>query len=101
MTSTLESNNLSAAKRFYRPELDALRFFAFLVVFWFHRMDYVPVDPVTQPWAYAIGMAGAFGVPVFFFFCSFLILEFFLGWGGQTRNRPIKSFYVARIFRIF
>ena len=25
----------------YRPELDALRFFAFLCVFAFHRMDYV------------------------------------------------------------
>jgi peptidoglycan/LPS O-acetylase OafA/YrhL len=101
MTSTIESHNLSAAKRFYRPELDALRCFAFLVVFWFHRMDYVPVDPITQPWAYAIGMAGAFGVPVFFLLSSFLIVELLLRERDQTGSVHIQSFYVRRILRIW
>ena len=51
--------------RYYRPELDALRFFAFLCVFSFHHMDYVSTDPVRDPWRYNISTIGAFGVPVF------------------------------------
>jgi peptidoglycan/LPS O-acetylase OafA/YrhL len=66
------------AKRYYRAELDALRFFAFLAVFAFHRMDYVPTDPVRDRWVYRVGTVGAFGVPVFFLLSAFLITELLL-----------------------
>ncbi len=87
--------------RFYRPELDALRFFAFLCVFAFHWMDYVAVDPATQPMQYAIATAGAFGVPVFFLLSSFLIVELLLRERAQTGSIHIRSFYVRRILRIW
>jgi peptidoglycan/LPS O-acetylase OafA/YrhL len=87
--------------RFYRPELDALRFFAFLCTFAFHWMDYVPTDPKTQPLTYAVCTAGAFGVPIFFLLSSFLIVELLLREREQTGDIHIKSFYVRRILRIW
>ena len=92
---------MTSKTRFYRPELDALRFFAFLCVFAFHRMDYVAIDPATQPVSYAIGTAGAFGVPVFFLLSSFLIVELLLRERKQTGSIHIRSFYMRRILRIW
>jgi peptidoglycan/LPS O-acetylase OafA/YrhL len=64
------SEPLSSDKptRYYRPELDALRFFAFLSVFTVHRMDHLPIDAARHFWFYNICLLGNFGVPVFF--CS-------------------------------
>lgn len=87
--------------RYYRPELDALRFFAFVGVFCFHRMDYVDVDPHRQPWLYSISTAGAFGVCLFFLLSSFLIVELLLREREQTGIVHIKPFYVRRILRIW
>jgi peptidoglycan/LPS O-acetylase OafA/YrhL len=91
----------SKAARYYRPELDALRFFAFLGVFCFHRMDYVDVDPRRQPWLYSISTAGAFGVCLFFLLSSFLIVELLLRERDQTGTVHVKAFYVRRILRIW
>lgn len=91
----------SAATRFYRPELDALRFFAFLCTFGFHWMDYVPVDPKKQFVLYSVLTAGAFGVPVFFLLSSFLIIELLLRERDTTGDIHIRSFYVRRILRIW
>ncbi|PVX46933.1 peptidoglycan/LPS O-acetylase OafA/YrhL [Flavobacterium sp. 103] len=87
--------------RFYRPELDALRFFAFMCVFFFHFMDYVPVDQKTQPIFYTFCTAGAFGVPIFFLLSSFLIVELLLRELKKTDTIHIKSFYTRRILRIW
>jgi peptidoglycan/LPS O-acetylase OafA/YrhL len=87
--------------RFYRPELDALRFFAFVCVFFFHFMDYVPVDQKTQPIFYTFCTAGAFGVPIFFLLSSFLIVELLLRELTKTDTINIKSFYTRRILRIW
>ncbi len=86
---------------YYRPELDALRFFAFLCVFSFHRMDYVPTDPVLHPWLFRIGNIGPFGVPVFFLLSAFLITELLLRERERTGKIHIKAFYVRRILRIW
>lgn len=91
----------SNTTRFYRPELDALRFFAFTCVFFFHFMDYVPVDQKTQPIFYTFCTAGAFGVPVFFLLSSFLIVELLLRELKKTETINIKSFYTRRILRIW
>src|SRR4051794_14769603 len=87
--------------RFYRPELDALRFFAFICVFTFHLLDYVSIDAATHPILNAICTAGAFGVPVFFLLSSFLIVELLLRERQQTGDIHIESFYVRRILRIW
>ena len=86
---------------YYRPELDALRFFAFLCVFAFHRMDYVPTNAVRDPWAFRIGTVGAFGVPVFFLLSAFLITELLLRERERTGRVHVKAFYVRRILRIW
>ena len=88
-------------KRYYRPELDALRFFAFLAVFAFHRMDYVPTDPVRDRWVYRVGTVGAFGVPVFFLLSAFLITELLLRERTGTGAIHVRSFYLRRILRIW
>jgi peptidoglycan/LPS O-acetylase OafA/YrhL len=95
MNKTLENT------RFYRPELDALRFFAFICVFFFHFMDYVPVDQKTQPIFHTFCTVGAFGVPIFFLLSSFLIVELLLRELDKTKTINIKSFYTRRILRIW
>lgn len=90
-----------AAQRYYRPELDALRFFAFLCVFFFHRMDYVPTDPVRNIWLYRIGNIGPFGVPVFFLLSAFLITELLLRERQRVGTIHVKAFYIRRILRIW
>jgi peptidoglycan/LPS O-acetylase OafA/YrhL len=94
-TSSTERN------AYYRPELDALRFFAFMCVFSFHRMDYVPTDPVHDPWLFRIGNVGPFGVPVFFLLSAFLITELLLRERERTGRIHIKAFYIRRILRIW
>jgi peptidoglycan/LPS O-acetylase OafA/YrhL len=91
----------SPAQRFYRPELDALRFFAFLCTFAFHWMDYVPFDTKVHHTLFDVLTAGAFGVPIFFLLSSFLIVELLLREREQTGDVHIKSFYVRRILRIW
>jgi peptidoglycan/LPS O-acetylase OafA/YrhL len=88
-------------KRFYRPELDALRFFAFFCVFLFHRLDYLPLNAVQHPMLWAVSMAGCFGVPVFFLLSSFLIVELLLREREQTGDIHIRAFYLRRILRIW
>jgi peptidoglycan/LPS O-acetylase OafA/YrhL len=86
---------------YYRPELDALRFFAFLCVFSFHRMDYVPTDPVRNAWMFKIGNIGPFGVPVFFLLSAFLITELLMRERERTGLIHIQAFYMRRILRIW
>lgn len=102
---TIQSDQASKAERagaaYYRPELDALRFFAFMCVFSFHRMDYVPTDPVNDRWLYLIGNVGPFGVPVFFLLSAFLITELLVRERDKTGRVHIKAFYLRRILRIW
>ncbi len=86
---------------FYCPELDALRFFAFLCVFMFHRMDYVPTDGVRNVWLFRVGNIGPFGVPVFFLLSAFLITELLRRERERTGSVHVKAFYVRRILRIW
>jgi peptidoglycan/LPS O-acetylase OafA/YrhL len=87
--------------RYYRPELDALRFLAFVCVFCFHRMDYVPTDAIHNPWLFNFSTAGAFGVPVFFLLSAFLITALLLREYTASSRIHIKAFYVRRILRIW
>ncbi len=86
------------AGAFYRPELDALRFAAFLAVFWFHRMDY---EPAARNWGLLVGTIGAFGVPVFFLLSAFLIAELLLRERERTGRVHAGAFYIRRMLRIW
>jgi peptidoglycan/LPS O-acetylase OafA/YrhL len=93
--------------RFYRPELDALRFFAFLSVFLCHLL---PGDPPPQVrglasviWRFilAIKDAGNFGVCIFFLLSSYLITELLRRERVQTNDTHLGSFYLRRVLRIW
>jgi peptidoglycan/LPS O-acetylase OafA/YrhL len=87
--------------RFYRPELDVLRFLAFLSVFTVHRMDHLPIDPARHFWFYNICLLGNFGVPVFFLLSAFLITELLMREQDRLGTIHIRSFYMRRILRIW
>jgi peptidoglycan/LPS O-acetylase OafA/YrhL len=93
---------------FYRPELDALRFFAFLSVFIFHSL-YRPATYFSQhhmpDWisriASAVTGAGGRGVDLFFVLSAYLITELLLREKSQVGSLDVKSFYLRRILRIW
>lgn len=84
--------------RFYRPELDVLRFAAFLMVFLCHA---IPVEEMSPHWLKAIDNAGAFGVPVFFCLSAYLITELLTVERSRTGTVNTKAFYIRRILRIW
>jgi peptidoglycan/LPS O-acetylase OafA/YrhL len=108
--SSLVSNpdrTIHAERRFYRPELDVLRFFAFFSVFLFHGLPGVEVANHSG-WARvaARGLAsfqgaGSFGVCLFFVLSSFLITELLMRERTATGTVHVKAFYLRRILRIW
>lgn len=95
-------------RRFYHPELDILRFFAFFLVFLHHA---IPHDP--QFWTKlglnahlasvvaGIGAMGAFGVDVFFALSAYLITELLLRERALIGDLDLKAFYIRRVLRIW
>jgi peptidoglycan/LPS O-acetylase OafA/YrhL len=108
----LESAPASTARtstaRFYHPELDVLRFFAFLMVFCHHALPHDPAfwtklgvpDFLAQLIA-GVGTTGAFGVSVFFVLSSYLITELLLREKDLMGTLDVRSFYIRRILRIW
>ncbi|HEY1527818.1 MAG TPA: acyltransferase [Candidatus Angelobacter sp.] len=96
------------AERFYRPELDALRFFAFLGVFIFHAaprtMDFYNAAGYPQ-WLSNLLIptfgAGAYGVDLFFALSAYLITSLLLRERSATGALDLRGFYVRRILRIW
>lgn len=99
--ATIQGTQAQGEVAYYRPELDALRFFAFLLTFFWHRMAHVPTDPVDDLWAWRLGTIGAFGLPVFFLLSAFLITELLLRERDRMGRVHIRAFYVRRILRIW
>jgi peptidoglycan/LPS O-acetylase OafA/YrhL len=93
---------------FYRPELDILRFIAFLAVFTSHAVDYplsfllqhhVPLFAASSLLAIAHG--GPYGVDVFFVLSAYLITELLLREKRATGGLRVPAFYVRRALRIW
>ena len=91
------SKSSSAKVSFYRPELDALRFFAFFAVFMFHmprKLSWgVPVNSLLD--------AGCFGVDLFFVLSAYLITELLVRERVATGKLDVRAFYIRRILRIW
>ena len=89
------------AERFYLPELDVLRFFAFFGVFVFH----LPPSGMWFFWSYGVfgdlGIAGVFGVDLFFTLSGFLITSLLLRERDETGDINLKAFYARRTLRIW
>jgi peptidoglycan/LPS O-acetylase OafA/YrhL len=95
-----------AQQRFYQPELDGLRFYAFLGVFVCHTLPYEPAFyrglHMPLPWLWgAISKSGAAGVDLFFALSAFLITSILLRERQQTGGISLRRFYLRRILRIW
>jgi peptidoglycan/LPS O-acetylase OafA/YrhL len=97
-----------ARPRFYRPELDVLRFGAFLLVFIHHGFPLTAAEyvgwgvPQTLAALLAAGArAGALGVDLFFALSAYLITELLLREKRSRGSFDIRAFYVRRILRIW
>ena len=95
-----------AGGRFYQPELDGLRFYAFLGVFICHTLPFEPAFyhrlhlPVPWLWG-AAAKAGAAGVDLFFALSAFLITSILLRERQQNGGISLRRFYLRRILRIW
>jgi len=92
--------------KFYRPELDALRFLAFFMVFTHHAFIAAYIDALPGlSWAgripAAIALGGQFGVDLFFVLSAYLITELLLRERNLCGRLDVKGFYVRRILRIW
>jgi peptidoglycan/LPS O-acetylase OafA/YrhL len=92
--------------RFYRPELDCLRFLAFMAVFVFHTFPFdrgwysarhIPYSGLLA----SVSVAGSFGVDLFFLLSAFLITELLLREKERFGRIHLKWFYIRRILRIW
>ncbi len=91
--------------QFHRPELDALRFGAFFLVFLHHALPHASADypfagPAAQALA-ALARAGALGVDLFFTLSAYLITELLLREHTSTGTLNIPAFYARRVLRIW
>ena len=95
MSNIVSDGKSENNRRFYRPELDALRFFAFFAVFIYHMPRHA--GRVGN----AFIEAGVFGVDLFFVLSAYLITELLLKEKLLTGVLDVKSFYIRRILRIW
>ncbi|BDG09645.1 acyltransferase family protein [Anaeromyxobacter paludicola] len=99
-----EESARPAVARFYRPELDALRFLAFLMVFGSHvvwRLPRASIFASAPALALAVIASGGFGVDLFFVLSAYLITELLLREKDATGSIDVRSFYARRILRIW
>jgi peptidoglycan/LPS O-acetylase OafA/YrhL len=104
MQTGASSQLRTAAHRFYVPELDFLRFVAFLMVFAFHTRNYpayAKFPAAIKSLMLTIESAGSFGVDLFFALSGYLITELLLREETSTGNINIRAFYLRRILRIW
>jgi len=72
-----------------------------MFVFFTHRNDLSPIDPLKHPWLYNLSLIGVYGVPIFFMLSAFLITELLQREQQRTGGIHVRSFYVRRILRIW
>jgi peptidoglycan/LPS O-acetylase OafA/YrhL len=106
IVSEVASSTASAPRRFYQPELDGLRFYAFLGVFICHSLPFEASFyrgiHLPLPWLWgATVKAGAAGVDLFFALSAFLITSLLLKEKQETGGISLKYFYLRRILRIW
>ena len=104
---TRERTSVPETRRFYRPELDCLRFFAFFGVFVFHTVppqttEYYAQRHIPAGWLIAsASRAGSFGVDLFFLLSAYLITELLLREKEECGKIHLKAFYARRVLRIW
>jgi peptidoglycan/LPS O-acetylase OafA/YrhL len=106
IVSEVASSKTSVSRRFYQPELDGVRFYAFLGVFVCHTLpfeaEFYRKLHLPLPWVWgATVKAGAAGVDLFFALSAFLITSLLLKERQETGGISLKYLYLRRILRIW
>lgn len=83
-------------KRIYFPELDGLRFFAFLLVFIHHHSLFSKI-----PYLSILHTDGWVGVDLFFALSAFLFTKLLIIEFEKTKKIDFRKFYLRRLFRIW
>ena len=91
--------------RFYKPELDALRLTAFLMVFVHHVLPhdellYRSVSPIWARLGTVLGNTGGFGLSLFLFLSGYLITTLLTVEAERCGAIDLKAFYLRRTLRI-
>lgn len=98
--------------RWYRPELDAVRFLAFLLVFFHHVLPRGPIHFGTSDlstltgetgWHVLVSISNACGMGLCLFFClsAFLITHLLLAEREGNGVISVREFYFRRALRIW
>jgi peptidoglycan/LPS O-acetylase OafA/YrhL len=111
MTETATSTPLSqeapvqpeTGERVYFPELDGLRFFAFLLVYLFHQGVPGPLLArlIGTTASRALVQNGGYGVQLFFILSGYLITALLLREEARYGRIALRAFWVRRILRIW
>jgi peptidoglycan/LPS O-acetylase OafA/YrhL len=102
-TGVATAETSDSSERIYFPELDGLRFVAFMLVYLFHGG--LPFEVLTR----LIGIRaarvffdnGGFGVQLFFILSGYLIATLLLREEARYGRIALKAFWVRRILRIW
>lgn len=88
--------------RFYLPELDGLRFFAFLAVFLSHVAAFSNGAIEAKPAIIQIfNLIGRFGVDLFFALSAYLLTVLMIREKDKFGSLDVRAFYMRRLLRIW
>ncbi len=98
MTETKPQKNSDnkISERIYFPELDGLRFFAFILVFIHHNTLFANI-----PYLSVLKINGWIGVDLFFVLSAYLFTYLLIAESKKTNTINFRKFYIRRIFRIW
>jgi peptidoglycan/LPS O-acetylase OafA/YrhL len=90
-------------ERVYFPELDGMRFIAFLLVYFFHGgvPPLVLAQLVGSDVAKALRANGGYGVQLFFILSGYLITTLLLREEARYGRIALRAFWIRRILRIW
>lgn len=103
-TTLVHDTSASRPNRVYRPELDAVRFLAFLMVFFSHAIDREGIISLAHPLnslGVIVADMGNFGLSLFFTLSAFLICDLLMREREIAGRVDILAFYKRRTLRIW